>query len=406
MLDLGTPQNVNQTLKRAFNRGLVLDALRPGPASRLAIHRRTRIRLSTVGELVDEMLGANLLTECGSVPRGEGERGRPELLVGLNLDGPYALGVSMDRERLRAGRVNLAGEMLASHELAVAAPDQPSRVVQQIAEAVRAVLPGGAEPLGRCLGLGLSVPGILDAEAGRVIQATAFRSLDEGAPLVQRVREATRIEQVVIGNVANAHLSAERLYGAAAGVKDAVLVLLEPGQIGAAILADGRPLRGAMEASAELGHFKIEPGGPLCACGGRGCLETFIGWRYLRRELIDRGRCDLAEANAEGGLNAFWTSPKAAVAALRDGALQRIGRAVGNLVNLTRPTLVLLSGSLAAHADEVVQPLKRQIAREAMRPFAAHLEVKASALGPRAGVLGGASLVLQQVFAIPQVAAV
>jgi len=206
----------------------------------------------------------------------------------------------------------------------------------------------------------------------------------------------------MLGNVANGYLRAERLYGAVRGERDVLLVLLEPGQIGAALLCDGRPVRGALESSAELGHVKIEDGGPACACGGKGCLETFIGWKYLRTRLIDKGRSDLAEA----GLEEFWPSTRATYAELRAEALRRIGRAVASVANLVRPRVILLAGSLAKHQETVCAPLEAAIRRETLRPFAEQLEVRTSALGPAAGILGGAALVLEQVFAIPELSSV
>ncbi|MCW8130006.1 MAG: ROK family protein [Planctomycetota bacterium] len=391
----------NQAFKRAVNRGLILEALRDGAASKLGLHKRTGIRLTTVGDLVDEMLGARLLVEAGALPRPGGERGRPEQLVALNLDGPYALGVYLDRERIRTGRVNLAGQVTASRSCEVAAPERSAQVVAQIGAEIKALL-AEAPAQEACLGLGLSLPGILDAEAGRVLLSAAFPGLEDGAPLAQRVAEATGLSRVVLGNVANGHLTAERLYGAIRGRRDAVLAILEPGQIGAALLSDGRAVRGLFESSAELGHFKIESDGPPCACGGRGCLETFVSWKYLRGRLAERGRADLAEAGAE----AFWTSDQPVCAELRAEALRRMGRALGSLVNLTRPSAVVLSGALAAHGATVREPLEEAIRRETLKPFAQGLQVLPGALGDSAGLVGGAALILQSVFTIPEVASV
>ncbi|MBI3828793.1 MAG: ROK family protein [Planctomycetes bacterium] len=402
MAEINNPFESNQAFKRAVNRGMVLDALRDGPASRLRLHKRTGIRLTTVGDLVEEMLAAKLLVETGSAPRGEGERGRPEQLLELNLSEPYALGVYVDKERLRTGRVNLAGKMTASREAVVENAENGTQLVAQIAREVKAVLSEGSPPLEHCLGLGLSLPGILNAENGSVLLSSAFPGLEKGPPLAQRVAQATGIARVTLGNVANSHLTAERLYGAIRGMRDAVLVILEPGQIGAAILSDGRPIRGMFESSAELGHFKIEADGPPCACGGNGCLETFIAWKYLRRQLIDKGRGDLAEL----GPVAFWTSEKPACAELRAEAIRRMGRAIGSLVNLTRPAAVVLSGSLAVHEKTMCEPLRAAIRRETLKPFGERLEMPAGALGLSAGIVGGASLVLQSVFTIPEVAAV
>jgi len=391
----------NQTFKRAVNRGMILDALRQGPTSRLGLHKQFGIRLSTVGELIEEMLAAELLIETGAAKKAAGERGRPEQQLALNLDGPFALGISIDREHLHLGRVNLAGQLLTSHTVAVESNDKSFQLVAQIAREIHHVLPGGEDPLADCLGVGVALPGILDVKHGRVMLSSAFPGIEKSAPLAERVAKAVGVRKAVLGNVANAYLSAERLYGAARGCRDAVLVLLEAGQIGAAVLADGRLVRGQFESSAELGHFKIEADGPSCNCGGKGCLETFIGWPYLHRKLVDRGRRDLAEAGAA----AFWTSTHSTCKELRSEALRRLGRALGSLINLCRPAVVILSGSLAQHQTTVVDPLTQAMRKDSLPPFAAQLEVKTSTLGADAGILGGAALVLQQVFAVPEVTA-
>jgi len=162
----------NQAFKRARNRGLILDTLRQGDVSRLGLHKQTGIRLSTVGDLVDEMLQAQLLVERGTAPKIDGERGRPESLLTLNLEGPFAIGVYLDREVLRAGLVNLSGTPLKTREAKLPPNVSAPKLLDIVVNETKALLLQGA-PEGPCLGMGVNLPGILAPEEGHAARRGA-----------------------------------------------------------------------------------------------------------------------------------------------------------------------------------------------------------------------------------------
>jgi predicted NBD/HSP70 family sugar kinase len=163
--------------------------------------------------------------------------------------------------------------------------------------------------------------------------------------------------------------------------------------IGAAVLVDGRLLRGTRGFAGELGHVPVRPEGPECPCGGRGCLEQYAGEEaVLRAAGLEPGTDRvglLAERAAEGD---------AKVRRALSGAGTALGIALTGAVNLLDPETVVLGGALSGLAPWLLPSLERELARRTAGPACA---VTVSRLGPEGPLLGAAHSVVRAVLDDP-----
>jgi predicted NBD/HSP70 family sugar kinase len=160
--------------------------------------------------------------------------------------------------------------------------------------------------------------------------------------------------------------------------------------IGAGFIIANAPYVGAGGTAGELGHTVVDPGGPICRCGNRGCLETFAGAPAILSSLRD--------VHGDG-----LTLQDAVALAIRgDAGCQRaiadagtaIGTAVATLCNLFNPQRVVVGGDLGAAGELLLMPLRESLLRGAIRSAAEDVTVAGGELGDRAEVLGAVALVL------------
>ncbi|MEV1004544.1 ROK family transcriptional regulator [Nonomuraea sp. NPDC050202] len=320
-----------------------------GPLSRSEIARELDLSPATVTQLTKELIGHGMLEELDLKPsRG----GRPAQRLGLVGSAGRALGVKVTADHLVLVDVRLDGEVLGSWER----PHDPSApdALEHLADAVESVVReiSGVPPL---LGVGVGVPGSVDDQAVGTVNAPTLGW--QAMPVGERLRRRLNLP-VLVENDVNALAAAERLYGRGRTHSDFLVLTIGRG-VGAAIVAGGRVYRGARGGAGEFGHLQVDPEGPPCGCGARGCLEAFVGSAGLlataraRNALAqETGRpgADLARAGVRDPLGAVAALGRAAAdgdVAAREvfaeaGAI--LGRATAGLINVVDPEVVVVLG--------------------------------------------------------------
>lgn len=262
----------------------------------------------------------------------------------------------------------------------------PGDVAADIASAVESVVDGLRRQATGCgeldlVGCGVVVPGIVDVTRG-----VGVRSVNLGwSDLPIRDLAASRLGlPVVVGHDVRAGLLAETRLGAARGERQVVFAPIGTG-IAGALLLDGAIIEGDGRAG-ELGHVVIDPDGPACPCGQRGCLETLASAGAVERAYAARtGTPVSAElvadrvARGEPEAREVW-----------DRAVTALGRAITTVVTLTGVDLVLIGGGLAESRELLLAPLRADVA--ARLTFQRKPRIERAALGDRAGSLGAACL--------------
>ena len=373
----------DQNLLRRHNRGLVLNLLREqGPLSRTELSHRTGLAPSVLTRLIRELLSEGVVMEAG---KAESNGGRRPTLLALNPSYAHAIGLKVERTRLLGARVDLAGRIRARE--AVPFPERLDP--QRFLELARGLVEELGE--GRLLGVGIGISGFVDAARGIELYSPilGWREVPLAAPLSQLVGLPVYLE-----NDVNALTLAERWYGAGRAFRNFVCVTVGEG-IGAGVVIGGELYRGATGGAGELGHTTINPDGPRCRCGERGCLEVYASDRFL-----------LSQAKALG-----YESIEELTAVARDGdraaqaVFTKMGRALGigvkNLVNLLNPEAVVLGGERLDAADLFLPAFEEQVRRHSFPKEAEDLVIVPAELGEEGFLIGAATLAVREFFRLP-----
>ena len=347
---------------RRQNRRLILAALRrEGELSRTELAARTRLSPATVSTLCGQLLAEGALEEAlDESPGGAAiRRGRPQVAIRLNpAAGMVAAGsVTLDQVLIRL--TDYAGRPVAEAERrfdTLAAP--PGALVEATASALREALARAGERAGpkRRLGhVSLGAQGVADAEGRMMIWSPITHERD--VPFAARL-EAEFGAPVTATNDCAALVQGLRSLDPGHYGEDFAAVLLSHG-VGMGLHLHGRPFLGRRSSAMELGHMVYEPEGALCRCGGRGCVEAYVGsYAILRRA---KGLSD--QTPPESGVDHAVIAPLAARARAAPGpereAFKAAGRAIGyglrNLFTLLDPTPVALVGP-GSEAFDLMEP--------------------------------------------------
>ncbi|MEU4228945.1 ROK family transcriptional regulator [Nonomuraea sp. NPDC026600] len=303
-----------------------------GPLSRTEIARELDLSPASVTQLTRELMGYGMLEELDLKPsRG----GRPAQRLGLVGSAGRALGIKVTADHLVLVDVRLDGEVLGAWECAFD-PSSPE-ALDRLADAVESVVSGtghgltartsistGDGQVPPLLGIGVGVPGSVEDQAVGTVNAPTLGW--QAMPVGERLRRRLKLP-VLVENDVNALAAAERLYGRGRTHRDFLVLTIGRG-VGAAIVADGRVYRGARGGAGEFGHVPVDPAGPLCGCGARGCLEAYVGSAGL-----------LAAMRARSGTASEQVAREVFAEA---GAV--LGRAAAGLINVVDPEVVVVLG--------------------------------------------------------------
>lgn len=387
---------------KEFNRRLVLKQIRHHAGiSRSDIVRLTGLSKATVSAIVAELIETGLVVENGNQ---NPPVGRPKISLALVADANYALGAELTDEGCRVVLVNLDAKPIRQIFRPVLSPDLGAdTLVRLLAECVVEAIAGIDTT--RILGLGVCVPGIVDPTKGMVTYSVIlpWKDVALGEALKHRFPFP-----VAVFSRGSAATWGERWYGAGQDANNLLYLRVGSGIVGGLVI-NGQPYLGRDFGAGELGHVTVQPDGPLCRCGNRGCLATVA----TTGALLNRVRQLLREDPA----NALWSAAQnhldnltlldvaPAAEASNPIALQafaEVGRwlavALASVVNLLNLEMVIIGGPMARAGDHLLHPLKRELAQRALPTHLDRMPVVASVLKEDAPAVGAASLVLHELM--------
>lgn len=294
--------------------------------------------------------------------------------------------VDVGGTRVKAALVDRAGvEVVATTEATPPGLGAPGALVGAVESTLGRLL-GDAEHQGyavRLGGCGVVVPGVVDDAKGAAVWSAnlGWRDVEVVGPLEGRVGLP-----VALGHDVRAGLLAEARWGAARGVDNVLFVPLGTG-IAGALMVDGRVLQGGGYAG-ELGHVEVEPEGPVCGCGARGCLEAVSSAAAIERSYA--ARLGLTEHVTAERIAALVASGDPDASAVWTHAVSALARALVMAVTLSGVERILVGGGLSRSGDVLLEPLRHAVSERLT--FQRQPSVELAALGDRAGCLGAACL--------------
>jgi DNA-binding transcriptional ArsR family regulator len=292
---LAIPPRADHNDVRRNNLEVVLRHLAAvGPDTRAGIAARAGLTRATVSRLVAELIELGLVRESGRDPGGRA--GRPG--TRLELDGRHvlAIGAEVNVDYLSVLAIDLAGREVGRERRAFDATRAgPDASIHALADLCRAMLRRLSRRQRKrhaiVAGLTVAVPGLVEVVTGVVADAPNLRWRD--VPVAEQLRRILRLDRtpLAVGNDANLAAIGEYQMGEWAGTPNLVYITGEVG-IGGGIIVGGQPLLGTRGYAGEVGHMNVEPAGPLCGCGRRGCWEACIGLNALLQSVSRRPRGD------------------------------------------------------------------------------------------------------------------
>jgi predicted NBD/HSP70 family sugar kinase len=368
-----------------------------GALSRAQLAVRSGLSKATVSSLVTDLETRGLVHDAGISAGGQG---RPGQLVDLRPDAVCGVGLDVHVGHVGALVIDLGGEILFQEKMTADVPTiGPERALDLLAQLATDAM----ADLKNAVGVTVSVPGLVDTAAGTVPFSPRLRWRDVAIADGLAARTGLALDQIVVDNDANLGAMAEL---ATMDVADLVYLTGDFG-IGGGVIAGGRLVRGVGGFAGEIGHMAMDPLGPYCSCGRRGCWETQVGLGALLHACADpddpvrdpaldldqrmrmlRARADQHDRRTLDALHQIGIA---------------LGVGVSYLVNLLNPAVVVLGGYFAALPEWLVEPIRNQVVAHVLAPGAGGARVVGSRLGFTAATTGGALASLRRVLEDPTV---
>ncbi|MFD9936670.1 ROK family protein [Streptomyces massasporeus] len=312
-----------------------------GPLTRLEAARRAGLSPAAVTKAVRPLIEAGYLTEDVDTD-ARPTLGRPANPLRVNGGRALFIGAKVTGDEIIGVLTDLCCQVRVSRHVPLSDPD-PRAVLAALAALVHDLLTE-AHGLGAgVLGLGVAVSGDVDRGAGTVRYSPFLEWRD--VPLAELARATTGLP-VTVDNDVRALTVAEQWFGAGVGLSDFAVVTVGAG-IGCGLVVHGRVVAGAHGVAGEIGHVTVDPAGPPCHCGNRGCVEAIAGDAAIVRQVREATGLTVADTGDALALAHQGVAGAREVYA-RAGAA--IGRGIATVANLLGPERVIISGEgLAAH---------------------------------------------------------
>jgi glucokinase len=295
---------------------------------------------------------------------------RPEAETGP----PLHLGLDLGGTNIKCAVVADGPRVLATDSCPTGAADGPEAVLERVAALGRATVARFGEPAAA----GLALPGHFDHELGTGVLLPNLLGDWSGRPIAGPVGDRLGVPVTLVNDVRALTLAELRL-GAGRGARDLVCIALGTG-VGGGVVIDGRLHLGLGHAG-EIGHTTVDPDGPPCGCGNRGCLDRMAGAETIAAAAGQPTVAAAAEAARAGDATA-----RAAFA--RAG--EYVGRVLAGAVVLLWPERVVVGGGVADAGELLLEPLRAELRRRACVAPVDRIAVVPAELGPHAGAVGAA----------------
>jgi glucokinase-like ROK family protein len=377
------------------------------PIARARLTEISGLNKSTMGNLLTQLQAWGFVRETGTVNVGPG---RPGVMIDIDPDGGRLIGAEIGVDFISVVLTDLKANVVWRRNLETnGSVRQQARLIELTEGLVQEAIDQARESGQRLLGIGLGLPGLIDHATGTLLFApnlgwsnVPFRDMWRrfGVP-------------VIVENEANAAALGEYMLGVAQHVENFIYLSAGVG-LGGGLMIGGQLYGGIDGYAGEVGHMTLAPDGPPCACGNRGCWETFVGPNAIldriRQAALDGHTPQLlALPEVAGDIGAirmrhvFEAADRgeARVLQVLDDVGRYLGIGMASLLNALNPSLVVLGGVLSLAGPYILPRAQREVATRALLATRTNVELQLSAFKFDACVMGGVSLIMREVLNNP-----
>ncbi len=309
----------------------------------------------------------------------------------------YAIGIDLGGTSIKSALVDERGETFFEEVIPSFASLSAAAVQNQLAQVAASLKDKAAEKGWAVSGIGLGTPGIVD-ETGRVVLGGAenivgWENIDVATPLEEKLGLPA-----VIGNDANLMGLGETKFGSGQDCTHVVFLTVGTG-IGGAVIIDGKLFSGYAGRGTELGHVPLIADGERCACGATGCLEHYASTSALVRRFNELAKEQSlvfdTPVNGELIVRLYQEGFPVAVRCMNEHFFY-LGRGIAGFINIFSPQRVVIGGGISEAGPFYIEEIKKVVRQQVMSSCSVNTEIVASSLGNKAGLVGAASLILQE----------
>lgn len=392
----------NNKFLKEFNQAGVLDLIRlHGTISRAEISNLTGLSPTAAGTIVSALLEKGYIHEVGE---GKSSGGRRPILLELMPRSFFSAGIDLDVDGMRVILIDITGTIIYESFYPLRKGKPFPDVIRKVSEITSKITDEVKIKQDRLLGVGISIPGIIDTNRKRIIFAPnmEWNDIDMEACLYENFNVPIYVE-----NEAMASAVCENWIGCCRDLSDFICINIGTG-IGSGIFTGGRLYRGVGGSAGEVGHIVVNENGPECGCGNYGCLETMAS----TVSIIERVKKLSSVGSAEGcrklhdnldkiSLDSVVESARNGDEAVRAVLMESagyIGIAISYIINMLNPSKIVLGKEFVKYADLVIDYVKSVVIQKALKHPQSHLKVEVSDIGEKSSALGAAFIPLKVLF--------
>jgi len=396
----------NKKLIKELNRALVINTiLNYGPISRTRISEITDLGLSTISNIVADLIKKELIYETGEE---ESSGGRRAILLEFNCNDRFVLGIKIGLDGIIVGLVNMKSKILDQYFIACPLKSNEEMVLGILIKAIRGLINKNHINTEKIIGCGVGVSGLVNQEEGVLVFSKILGW--------KKIRFKEFLEKefnfpIFVDKDVNVLTLAEKRFGSGKKIRNFICITIGKG-VGAGIVIKGEIYHGSYGGAGDFGHIIIDKDGPLCYCGKRGCLETFTSDQFIinkAKEALSNQQDTMIKDFIKKKEDLDSISADTVLKAAQKGDIvsknifQEVGKnlAMGivGLISLFDPELIVVGGE-GVKAGELIFPTMRKAIKDNF-PFKKEIEIVPLQPGEEGWIIGAAELVLSEVFKTP-----
>jgi glucokinase-like ROK family protein len=396
----------NKQLIKELNRAIVINTiLNYGPISRTRISEITDLGLSTVSNIVADLIKKELIYETGEE---ESSGGRRAILLEFNCNNRFVLGIKIGLDGIIIGLVNMKSKVLGQHFIPSPIKSSEKIVLEVLIKTIRDLINKNHIKAEKIVGCGIGVSGLVNQKEGILVFSKILGW--------KKIRFKEFLEKefnfpIFVDKDVNVLTLAEKRFGVGKKINNFICITIGKG-VGAGIVIKGDIYHGKYGGAGDFGHIIIDKDGPLCYCGKRGCLETFSSDQFIInkiKEALSNQRETIIKdfLKKKEDLNSITVDTVLKAAQKGDVISKNIFQEVGenlamgivNLISLFDPELIVVGGE-GVKASELIFPTMLKVIRDNF-PFKKEIKIAPLQPGEEGWIIGAAELVLSEVFKTP-----